>query len=130
MLLMMTSSPLQQQRRGTDARQRGRRSSIGTSTSACARTDANDFLYQYEASRDYDPSVALEKIKAPVLAINSADDFVNPPELGLMEQLMPRVKRGKYILIPTSEQTRGHGTHSLPAIWKSHLVELLKEIRS
>jgi homoserine O-acetyltransferase len=93
-------------------------------------TDANDFLYQYEASRDYDPSGALEKIKAPVVAINSADDLVNPPELGLMERLMPRVKRGRYILIPTSDRTRGHGTHSLPAIWKSHLVELLKEIGS
>ena len=91
-------------------------------------TDANDFLYQYEASRDYDPSVGLEKIQAPVVAINSADDLVNPPELGLMERLMPRVKRGKYVLIPVSDRTRGHGTHSLPAIWKSHLVDLLKEI--
>ena len=91
-------------------------------------TDANDFLYQYEASRDYDPSVALEKIQAPLVAINSADDVVNPPELGLMERLMPRVKRGKYILIPLSDRTRGHGTHSLPAIWKPYLIELLKEI--
>ena len=91
-------------------------------------TDANDFLYQYEASRDYDPSVALEKIQAPLVAINSADDEVNPPELGIMERLMPRVKRGKYVLIPTSEKTRGHGTHSLPAIWKPHLIALLKQI--
>jgi homoserine O-acetyltransferase len=91
-------------------------------------TDANDFLYQYEASRDYDPSGALEIIQVPLVAINSADDEVNPPELGIMERLMPRVKRGKYILIPTSERTRGHGTHSLPAIWKPHLVDLLKEM--
>jgi len=77
-----------------------------------ATTDANDMLYAFEASREYDPSPRLELIKAAVLAINSADDFVNPPELGLMEKLMPRVARGEYVLIPTSERTRGHGTHS------------------
>jgi homoserine O-acetyltransferase len=126
-LWIMTSSPLTQQAQAP------------TSDSANAiidrfmdqrmrTTDANDFLYQYEASRDYDPSRALEKIKAPLVAINSADDEVNPPELGIMERLMPRVKRGKYILIPTSDKTRGHGTHSLPAIWKPYLVELLREI--
>ncbi len=93
-----------------------------------AATDANDMLYAFDASRDYDPSPGLEKITAPVLAINSADDEVNPPELGLMEKLMPRVKRGRYILIPTSDQTRGHGTHSLPAIWKSYLAEFLKAL--
>jgi homoserine O-acetyltransferase len=60
-----------------------------------------------------------------VLAINSADDFVNPPELGLMEKLMPRVKHGRYVLIPISDATRGHGTHSLPAVWKSYLAEFL-----
>jgi homoserine O-acetyltransferase len=63
-----------------------------------------------------------------VLAINSADDFVNPPELGLMEQLMPRVKNGRYILLPITEQTRGHGTHSMPAIWKGYLSEFLKTL--
>ena len=91
-----------------------------------AATDANDMLYQFNASRDYDPSPHLEKITAAVLAINSADDVVNPPELGLMEKLMPRVKRGRYILIPTSDQTRGHGTHSLPAVWGTHLAEFLQ----
>lgn len=74
-------------------------------------------LYVFDSSRQYDPSPGLEKIAAPVLAINSADDVVNPPELGLMEQLMPRVRNGRYVLIPTSEETRGHGTHSLPAVW-------------
>ena len=93
-----------------------------------AATDANDMLYQYNASRDYDPSPNLEKITAPVLAVNSADDVVNPPELGLMEKLMPRVKRGRYILIPTSDETRGHGTHSLPKIWGRHLAEFMKEL--
>ena len=85
-------------------------------------------LYQFNASRDYDPSPNLEKITAAVLAINSADDVVNPPELGLMEKLMPRVKHGRYVLIPTSDQTRGHGTHSLPAIWGKYLAEFLKEL--
>jgi homoserine O-acetyltransferase len=90
-------------------------------------TDANDMLYQFEASADYDPSPDLEKIRAAVLAINSADDQVNPPELELMEKLIPRVKRGRYVLLPITSETRGHGTHSLPAIWGSYLAELLKE---
>ena len=79
-------------------------------------------------SRDYDPSPNLEKITAALLAINSADDEVNPPELGLMEKLMPRVKRGHYILIPTSDQTRGHGTHSLPAVWGKYLADFLRDL--
>jgi homoserine O-acetyltransferase len=128
-LWMMTSSPLQQHK---DAPTRDSADAIINRyiDQRMRTTDANDFLYQYEASRDYDPSVALEKIQAPLVAINSADDVVNPPELGLMERLMPRVKRGKYILIPTSDRTRGHGTHSLPAIWKPYLVELLGQIEN
>ena len=90
--------------------------------------DANDYLYQFAASSDYDPSPALERIVAPVLAINSADDQVNPPELGLMEKLISRVKHGHYVLLPISGQTRGHGTHSLPAIWKGHLAAFLSAI--
>ncbi len=84
--------------------------------------DANDLLYQVEASRDYDPSPALERITAPVLAINSADDFINPPELGVMEQLIKRVQRGRYVLIPTSDMTRGHGTHTVAAAWKEYFA--------
>src|SRR4029453_12478617 len=95
--------------------------------SRLASTDANDMLYQYDSSRDYDPSPKLESIKAPLLAINSADDFVNPPELGMMEREIKRVKRGRFVLIPISDQTRGHGTHSQPAIWKNYLAELLQE---
>jgi len=90
-----------------------------------ARTDANDLLYAFEASRDYDPSPGLDRVAAPVLAINSADDLINPPELGLMERLMPRVRHGRYVLIPQSEQTRGHLTHSFPALWKQHLEAFL-----
>ena len=90
-----------------------------------AATDANDMWYQFDASRDYDPSADLERITAPVLAINSADDVVNPPELGLMERLMPRVKGGRYVLIPTSPVTRGHGTHTVAAAWKQWFVPFL-----
>ncbi|MBZ5555097.1 MAG: alpha/beta fold hydrolase [Acidobacteriia bacterium] len=92
-----------------------------------SRTDANDMLYQFDASRDYDPSPQLEAIKAPLLAINSADDQVNPPELGIAEQQIKRVKRGRFVLIPISDRTRGHGTHSLPEVWKDHLEALLRE---
>jgi homoserine O-acetyltransferase/O-succinyltransferase len=83
-----------------------------------AATDANDMLYQFDASRDYDPRPDLERITAPVLAINSADDFVNPPELGLMEQLIPRVPHARYVLVPISGVTRGHGTHTVAAAWE------------
>ena len=127
LLLMMTSSPLQwhKQNPTRDAADRWYENTVAR---AVTTTDANDMLYQFNASRDYDPSPNLEKITAAVLAINSADDVVNPPELGLMEKLMPRVKRGTYVLIPTSDQTRGHGTHSLPAVWGSHLASFLKQL--
>jgi homoserine O-acetyltransferase len=89
-------------------------------------TDANDFLYQFESSRDYDPAPDLEKIRAPLFAVNSADDEVNPPELSLVNREIKRVTRGRYILIPTSEKTRGHGTHSMPEVWGVYLKELLR----
>jgi homoserine O-acetyltransferase len=91
-------------------------------------TDANDYMYQFEASADYDPSPDLGKIRAPVLAINSADDLVNPPELGIMDGLMKRVPHGRYVLLPITDETRGHGTHSLPAIWKPYLAEFLASL--
>jgi homoserine O-acetyltransferase len=83
-------------------------------------------LYAYECSTDYNPSPKLETIKAPLWAVNSADDEVNPPELGILEREIKRVARGRYILIPTSDETRGHGTHSRAVVWKDYLVELLK----
>jgi homoserine O-acetyltransferase len=89
--------------------------------------DPNDMYYAYNCSRDYNPQPHLEAIKAPLYAINSADDQVNPPELGILEREIKRVKRGRYILIPASDETRGHGTHSIPKIWGKHLDELLKE---
>ncbi len=87
--------------------------------------DANDLLYQFEASADYDPSQGLEKITAPLFAVNSADDQVNPPELGILEREIKRVKRGRYILLPITAATRGHGTHSMPELWGGYLKELL-----
>ena len=90
-----------------------------------AEVDANDLLYQVEASRDYDPSGELGRITAPVLAINSADDFINPPELGLMEALIGRVKRGRYVLLPTSDVTRGHGTHTVAAAWIQYVAPFI-----
>ena len=90
-----------------------------------ATLNANDMLYHYDASRNYDPAPHLEKIRVPLFAINSADDQVNPPELGILEREIKRVAHGRYILLPITDQTRGHGTHSLPAIWKQYLAELL-----
>ena len=89
--------------------------------------DANDLLYAFEASRDYDPGPDLEKIKAPLLAINSADDLINPPELGILEREIKRVQRGRAIVLPLSDQTQGHGTHTIAALWKNYLAELLAE---
>ena len=89
--------------------------------------DANDVLYAVEASHDYDPGPNLEKIRAPLLAINSADDLINPPELGILEREIKRVPHGRAMVIPFSDKTRGHGSHTLAALWRDQLVDLLKE---
>jgi homoserine O-acetyltransferase len=88
--------------------------------------DANDALYALESSRDYDPGPGLEKIVAPLIAINSADDLVNPPELQILEREIKRVPKGRAVMLPLTERTAGHGTHTLAALWKSYLVELLR----
>ena len=90
-------------------------------------SDANDVLYAIEASHDYDPGPRLEKIQAPLLAINSADDLINPPELGILEREIKRVPHGRAIVIPLSENTRGHGSHTMAALWKEELAKLLRE---
>jgi len=126
-LLFMISSPLQWQK-AAPTRDAADRFLEEQMHSRLDGVDANDFLYAFDASRDYDPSPDLGKIAAPLVAINSADDQINPPELGLMEKLIPRVPRGRYVLIPTSDATRGHGTHSFPAVWKQYLAELLRQI--
>jgi homoserine O-acetyltransferase len=92
-----------------------------------ATLDANDFLYAVSASRNYDPSAKLETIQAPVMFVNSADDFINPPELGIAEREIKKVKKGKFVLLPVSENTFGHGTHTHAAVWQQYLKELLDE---
>jgi homoserine O-acetyltransferase len=87
--------------------------------------DANDLLYQVSASRDYDPSSGLEKIKVPLWQVNSADDFINPPELGIAEREIKRVSGGHFVLLPASDQTHGHGTHTWAALWQPYLAQLL-----
>lgn len=88
-------------------------------------SDANDLLYQIESSYDYDPGPGLEEIRAPLFAVNSADDLINPPELGILEQEIKRVPHGKAVVIPYSNQTRGHGSHTIAVLWKQYLQELL-----
>ena len=88
--------------------------------------DANDVIYQYEASRGYNPAPKLESIKARLLAINSADDERNPPELGILEREIGRVKQGRYVLIPAGAETRGHGTTGMAKLWKHHLADLMQ----
>src|SRR5437588_2160570 len=94
---------------------------------ATEHADANDMLYYVDASRNYNPAPDLEKVRAPVMAVNSADDFINPPDLGIMEREIKRVAKGKYVLIPSSDQTRAHGTHPSAAGWRHNLAERLPD---
>ena len=89
-------------------------------------SDANDVLYALQASWDYDPAPGLPTIKAPLVAVNFADDLINPPELGILEREIVRVPRGRAITVPYSSQTRGHGSHTVAVLWKSYLAELLQ----
>jgi homoserine O-acetyltransferase len=125
-LLIATSTPLQWQKQFPTAAAADKYLADQVA-SRIRNTDANDMIYYFRASEDYDPSKHLEEITAPLLAINSADDFVNPPELPMMQELIKKVKRGRFVLIPISDQTRGHGTHSLPQVWGSELERFLKE---
>jgi homoserine O-acetyltransferase len=124
-LWMMTSSPLQLHQANPTREQAD--AAVAALRQRALAADANDLLYAFESSTDYDPSPRLEKIQAPLFAINSADDVVNPPELGILEREIRRVPHGRYILIPTSSETRGHGTHSRAVLWKSYLLELLRQ---
>jgi homoserine O-acetyltransferase len=120
---IMTGSALEFQKEGSTAQE------ADAAVEALAKTalgsDANDTIYQYEGSTGYNPSPMLGKIQAPLFAVNSADDEINPPELGIVEREIKRVKRGRYILIPLSGETRGHQTYNRAALWKNHLLELL-----
>ena len=126
-LLMATSVPLQWQKQFSTAKAADAwlAEQIASRTK---NTDANDMIYYFRASEDYNPAPHVEKITAPLLAINSADDFVNPPELPMMESLIKKVKRGKFVLVPISDATRGHGTHTIPAIWGDHLAAFLATV--
>jgi homoserine O-acetyltransferase len=92
-----------------------------------ATLDANDLLYQLDASRNYNPEPQLESIRAPVMWVNSADDFINPPELAIAERMAKRIPNGRLVLIPASENTRGHGSHTWAVLWQEQLKQLLNE---
>jgi homoserine O-acetyltransferase len=123
-LLFMTSSPRQWQREAP-TREAAERKLDQLVQDWLRRLDANDALYALDASRNYDPSPHLPEIKAELTAINSADDQVNPPELGILEREIQRVPHGRAVVLPIDDRTRGHGTHSLAALWSAHLRELL-----
>ena len=124
-LLVMVSSPLQWQKAAPtrEASEKFLQEQIDRYRKTL---DANDVIYVFDASRFYNPDPNLGQIKAPLLAVNSADDQVNPPELGIMEAEIRKVPKGRYVLLPITDETRGHGTHSIPKIWGIYLSELLK----
>jgi homoserine O-acetyltransferase len=128
MLYFMSSNPVERQK---EAPTRERADQV--LDQYVARTikmmDANDVLYAIESSWDYDPGPGLEQIRAPLVAINFQDDLINSPELGILEREIKRVHRGKAVLVPRSERTRGHGTHTLAAFWMDHLIRLLHETK-
>ncbi|MDP4265095.1 MAG: alpha/beta fold hydrolase [Bacteroidota bacterium] len=124
-LIFMVSSPLQWQKKAP-TRMKADSMLAAMESRYSGSLDANDMIYQLDASRDYNPSPDLYKIKAPLFAVNSADDQVNPPELKIMEKEIRKVKQGRYILLPITDKTSGHGTHSNPEIWGSYLKKLLE----
>jgi homoserine O-acetyltransferase len=125
-LILMGSSPLQMMKQAP-TREKADAMLPRYEDGQTAHADANDMLYYVSASADYDPEPDLEKIQVPLVHINSADDFINPPELGIAEKLIKRVKHGKFVLLPITDQTRGHGTHTVASIWKDHLADLLRD---
>ena len=126
MLFIMGSSPLQMQKLAP-TRALAEKYVDDRLAQSDASTDANDLIYYVNASRNYDPSPRLESIATPVLWINSADDFINPPELGIAEREVKRMPHARFILIPISDATRGHGTHTMAAVWEDYLAEFMKE---
>jgi homoserine O-acetyltransferase/O-succinyltransferase len=125
--LIIAGSAPQQMQQEFATRQRAEEYVNRTVDSIVARTDANDFLYYVNASREYNPEPKLSTITAPVLWINSADDFINPPELEIAQKLVTRMPHARFILTPASMETYGHGTHTQAAVWKNYLIELLQE---
>jgi homoserine O-acetyltransferase len=125
LVMVMGSSPLQMQKQAP-TRDQAEAYVDQYLARTLATTDANDLIFYFNASRNYDPSPNLEKIKAPVLWINSADDYINPPELGIAEKMVKRIPNARFILLPISDATRGHGTHTAAAVWKDYLSEFMK----
>jgi homoserine O-acetyltransferase len=125
-LLVMGSAPLVMQKLAP-TRQDAERYVDRYLARSVSSTDANDMIYYFNASRNYNPEPKLESIKAPLLWINSADDYINPPELGIAEKMVKRLPHGRFILLPISDQTRGHGTHTAAAVWKDYLAEFMKQ---
>jgi homoserine O-acetyltransferase len=123
-LLIMGSSPLQMQKM-EPTREKADEFLENYVATREKTTDANDMLYYFDSSRNYNPEPQLDKITAPLTAVNSADDQINPPELKIIDADIQHVKNGKFVLLPITDDTRGHGTHSLPAIWGNYLKELL-----
>jgi homoserine O-acetyltransferase len=126
MLQLMSSNPVIRQRQGPTSKQADAFFAKELA-GLLKRLDANDMLYAIESSRDYDPGPGLEKIQAPLLAINFADDLINPPELGILEREIKRVKKGRAIVLPASKETVGHSTHTKAAVWKEELEKFMKE---
>ncbi|HEV8544078.1 MAG TPA: alpha/beta fold hydrolase [Verrucomicrobiae bacterium] len=126
MLFFMGSNPVQRQK-DAPTLPLADQALENSVTNTVAHSDANDVLYAFQSSEDYNPGPRLEQVQVPLLAINSADDLINPPEVGILEREIKRVKDGRAIVIPLSDKTRGHGTHTLAAVWKKHLARLLKQ---
>jgi len=126
MLLIMGSAPLQMQK-NYPTRVQAQEYADAYLARTVAVTDANDLLYYIDASRNYNPAPRLGTITDPLLWINSADDFINPPELGIAEHLVTQIPHGRFILLPISDATRGHGTHTQAAVWKSYLAEFMAQ---
>ncbi len=126
LLLVMGSSPLQMQKKAP-TRVDAERYVDDYLARTTAGTDANDMIYQLDASRNYDPHTSLDRITVPVLYINSADDYINPPELGIAQQLARQMPHCQFVLLPISDDTRGHGTHTAAGAWKDHMVTFMRE---
>lgn len=123
-LMFMVSSPLQWQKQAP-TRVESEKMLDNLLNRYLSIMDANDMIYAFESSRNYNPAPHLSKIKAPLIAVNSADDQVNPPELKLIENEIQKIKGAKLILLPITDETSGHGTHSNPTIWGKYLEELM-----
>jgi homoserine O-acetyltransferase/O-succinyltransferase len=124
LLLIAGSAPILQQKT-YPTREAADKYIEQTMAERIAEMDANDFLYQVAASRNYNPAPKLETIRAHVMWVNSADDFINPPELKIAEREERRLARGTFVLLPASDETRGHGSHTWAVLWQDYLAALL-----